>query len=233
MRTCIVSKVQATSLPAKAPASRTPDPVLTPRILEAARRLLFTQGVAGMTMDALADELGMSKKTLYVHFPSKDALLGSIVQELADAMHRAVSEVLANTKLNCTERLCTVIDTIGTSMSRISPAMLRDLQRNAPAVYEKIDSVRRSKIPLIFGRIIRDGIADGTIRGDINPDFTTEFWLQAVRGMLDPETLQRTQLSQRQTLEQGVALFFQGLLSPAGRGQFQAHRQNCTQHGLH
>lgn len=219
--------------PRKSAATRQPDPVLTPRILEAARRLLFTHGVTGMTMDSLAEELGMSKKTLYVHFPGKDALLGAIIQDLADTMHRAVSQVLANTALNCTERLCTVIDTIGTSMSRISPAMLRDLQRNAPVVYEKIDSVRRSKIPQIFGRIIRDGIADGTIRSDIDPDFTTEFWLQAVRGMLDPETLLRTQLSPRQTLEQGVALFFQGLLSPAGRGQFLAHRQNCTQHGAH
>ena len=112
----------------------------------------------------------------------------------------------------------------------MSPSFLRDLQRNAPAVYEKLDAVRRRKVPQIFGRIIRDGIADGTIRGDIDPDFTTEFWLQAVRGMLDPETLQRTQLSPRQTLERGVELFFQGLLSPDGRGQFHTHQQKCRRH---
>src|ERR1035437_2727022 len=49
------------------------------RILDAARVHLFTYGYSALTMDNLAAELGMSKKTLYVHFPSKDALVEALI----------------------------------------------------------------------------------------------------------------------------------------------------------
>ena len=45
------------------------------RILAAAREHFFAHGFRRVTMDDLAQELGMSKKTLYAHFPSKTALL--------------------------------------------------------------------------------------------------------------------------------------------------------------
>ena len=41
------------------------------RILEAARAHLFAYGYSALTMDALAHDLGMSKKTLYVYFPRR------------------------------------------------------------------------------------------------------------------------------------------------------------------
>jgi len=45
------------------------------RILAGARRHFFANGFRRVTMDDLAAELGMSKKTLYAHFPSKQHLL--------------------------------------------------------------------------------------------------------------------------------------------------------------
>ena len=49
------------------------------RILRAAREQLFTAGYNALTMDALAHELGMSKKTLYAHFAGKDAMIAVII----------------------------------------------------------------------------------------------------------------------------------------------------------
>lgn len=45
------------------------------RILEVARNQFFSLGFAKVTMDEIAEELGMSKRTLYQHFPGKKALL--------------------------------------------------------------------------------------------------------------------------------------------------------------
>jgi AcrR family transcriptional regulator len=52
------------------------------RILGVVRERLFTYGYNALTMDVLAHDLGMSKKTLYVHFPSKDAIIGAIIDEI-------------------------------------------------------------------------------------------------------------------------------------------------------
>src|ERR1700733_9420845 len=50
------------------------------RILTAVDRLFYAQGIKSVGVDAIAAELGISKKTLYRHFPSKDDLVISYLQ---------------------------------------------------------------------------------------------------------------------------------------------------------
>lgn len=54
-------------------------------ILEAARIVLLRSGVASMTLDAVAKEVGVSKTALYYYFPSKDALLFQLIFGVLDA----------------------------------------------------------------------------------------------------------------------------------------------------
>ena len=55
------------------------------RILNKARELMFQTGVKHVTMDDLATQLGISKKTIYQFFKDKDALVSSVVEfELAN-----------------------------------------------------------------------------------------------------------------------------------------------------
>jgi len=65
-------------------------------ILEAARRVLLLNGIAGTTLDAVAREVGVSKTALYYYFPSKDALFFELVfgnlQMQAQSVHDAVEK---------------------------------------------------------------------------------------------------------------------------------------------
>jgi AcrR family transcriptional regulator len=61
-------------------------------ILEAARIVLLRNGVAATTLEAVAQEAGLSKTGLYYYFPSKDALLFELAFASFEAQARAVSE---------------------------------------------------------------------------------------------------------------------------------------------
>ena len=50
------------------------------RILETADRLFYGQGIRAMGVDTIAAEIGISKRTLYNHFPSKDALITAYLE---------------------------------------------------------------------------------------------------------------------------------------------------------
>jgi AcrR family transcriptional regulator len=197
------------------------------RILEVARTLLLAYGYNALTMDDLARELGMSKKTLYVHFPSKDALAEAPLAGLAKSIRTQLEAVLSHPKLTFAQKLCGVIDVVGSVLGKVSPATLRDLQRYAPHLYQKIEEVRQKNIPFVIGRLIRTGIAEGMVRPEVDPAFAAEFWLQAIRGLVQPDILDRTQLTPRQTLEKGIHLFFNGLLTPAGRKDYEYHIVSC------
>ena len=99
--------------------------------------------------------------------------------------------------------------------------MLRELQRYAPRIHQKIDELRQKNIPYVFGRLFRAGIAEGAVRADLDPDFAAQFWLQAIRGLTHPDTLATTQLTPRQTLEKSLELFTGGLLTAGGRKDYE------------
>jgi AcrR family transcriptional regulator len=55
-------------------------PNMKDRILETADRLFYLQGIRAIGVDTIAAEIGISKRTLYNHFPSKDALIAAYLQ---------------------------------------------------------------------------------------------------------------------------------------------------------
>ncbi len=191
------------------------------RILETARRQLFTYGYNALTMDDLAHELGISKKTLYLHFPGKDAIISLIIEGIGRTIRGEMEAVLNDPGLNFAQKLRGIVDVVAPRLAQTSPAMLRELQRYAPRIHQKIDELRQKNIPYVFGRLFRAGIAEGAVRADLDPDFAAQFWLQAMRGLTHPDTLATTHLTPRQTLEKALELFTGGLLTPGGRNDYE------------
>jgi AcrR family transcriptional regulator len=61
-------------------ASPKPKPTMKERILETADRLFYLRGIRAIGVDTIAAEIGISKRTLYNHFPSKDALISAYLE---------------------------------------------------------------------------------------------------------------------------------------------------------
>ncbi len=208
----MVATVRPAPRPGAAPAAR---------IREAARRRLFAFGYNALTMDDLAHDLGMSKKTLYRHYPGKEAIVAAIIDGLGRALRRELDEILADPRRPFLPKLRAVIDAVAARLGLLSPAMLRELQRFAPRIHDRIDELRQRNIPSVFGRLFRAGLSEGAMRPGLDPDFAARFWLHAVRGLLHPEALAATPLTAAQTLTQALDLFAGGLLSPAGRKDYE------------
>jgi AcrR family transcriptional regulator len=62
------------------PAKPIEKPSMKERILETADRLFYLQGIRAIGVDTIAAEIGISKRTLYNHFPSKDMLISAYLQ---------------------------------------------------------------------------------------------------------------------------------------------------------
>ena len=193
------------------------------RLLEAARTRLFTYGYSALTMDALAHDLGMSKKTLYVHFPSKDALVEAILNRFVAEVRASADALFTDKTLSFTAKLHRFSEAMVQRFTRMGPHVFRDLQRSAPHIYRKIEELRHSAIPHVFGQMVRQGQAAGMVRADIDPDFAIEFWRPAIQSLMHPDTLERLQLQPDQMFAKAVDLFFHGLLTPAGRKDHEKH----------
>jgi AcrR family transcriptional regulator len=208
-----------TAVPSPAPVA---PPPARERILQAARTHLFAYGYTALTMDELAAELGMSKKTLYVHFPGKDALVGEILRGFVTEIRGTADRLFNDSSLSFTAKLHRFSETMVKRL-RISPHIFRDLQRSAPHIYRQVEDLRHENIPHVFGQLIREGQAAGMVRADLDPRFAVEFWRPAIQSLMHPDALERLQLDPDQVFARAIDLFFGGLLTPAGRKDYEKH----------
>ena len=203
-----------------APPRPADDPAVA-RILRQAREHFFAHGYCACTMDDLAAELGMSKKTLYVHFPGKEAIMRAVIEQLGREVRADADALLANRQLGFAEKLRGFAEGMVQRLALLNPRTLRDLQRFAPELHELTVEMRQRNIPYIFGRFIEEGQLSGKVRSDVSPVFAVEFFLQAMQGLIQSATLDRLGLAPRDVLPRAIDLFFGGLLTPAGRKEHE------------
>lgn len=198
-----------------------PSETASARILRQARAHFFAHGYSNCTMDDLAAELGMSKKTLYVHFSGKEAIIAAIIDDISREVRADADALLYNRQLNFAEKLRGFVEGMAERLTELNPRTLRDLQRHSPALYARLAAMREKNIPYVFGRFVEEGQIAGLVRDDLPPGFAIEFYLQAMQGLLQPAALDRLKLAPREVIRHAVDLFFGGLLTPAGRKQYE------------
>lgn len=182
------------------------------RIVDAARSHFFSQGFGAVTMDQLAAELGMSKKTLYLHFPSKDALLEAVIDQFADGASSLLGRIFSDTRASVPDKLRNALAGISEHLAPIQPAFLASLRRLAPRQYERIQALRRHNLTAHLVPLLTTGRKHGEIRGDADPAFIVELLLQALHGLLEPDTLHRLGRTPSQAVREGLDLLFHGIL---------------------
>src|SRR5690606_7004873 len=146
------------------------------RILRQARLHFFAHGYSRFLMDELARELGMSKKTLYLHFAGKDEIVRAVIQDLAGEIRAAGERLAEDPELSFAEKMRGFVEALLERLAAVTPQIVRDLQRYAPPLYAHLEEMRRKNIPIIFGRLLAEGQTEGFVRADVPPEFALEFF---------------------------------------------------------
>ena len=186
------------------------------RILAAARRHFFTLGFASCSMDCLAAELGMSKKTLYQHFRRKEQIIDELMTLKTTAIRDGFEAVLAEEGITFAERAGRMLRHAHEQLSEVSAVFLHDLRRFHPACYARVEEFRAQVAPGVWSRLLHVGMEAGVVRPDVDPAFVGKLIPVAMQALLHPETLQRFSLQPHEMLERFFHLFFAGVLTPAG-----------------
>ena len=188
------------------------------RILKLARDRFFEQGFSKVTMDELANELGMSKKTLYKHFPQKGQLLRAVVDCTLDELRAGVEGFLQDDSLPFLQKLEALLTFVGMKASSfLQPNFLRDVQRKAPEIWQRIEAFRREMVHTRFSRLIGQGVANGVFRDDIDQDLVVMVYFNTIQTIINPQTLANLPFTPRQVFDSLRKLLFEGLLTEDAR----------------
>jgi len=140
------------------------------KILEKAVELFFSRGIKETTMDTLAKELHISKKTLYKHFDHKDDLVAEAVRYLSDEICRKMDEIEAQ-NLNPYEDFFAVRRMINTLVKQVNMTPYRQMQTYYPELVREMEEIKRKRVFEFLERNFDKGIAQGLYKKKLNRDF--------------------------------------------------------------
>jgi AcrR family transcriptional regulator len=186
------------------------------RILAGARRHFFAHGFRSVTMDDLAAELGMSKKTLYAHFASKAALLQAVLADKFARVQADLAEAVAGGG-EFPERLHRLLAAVRKHTEEVQPPFTRDVAREAPELFEVVKSRRAAMIRQHFGALLAEGRAAKMIRSDVPEALLIEFLIGAADAIANPQKLGELGLTVEAAFGEIITVFLEGAATEQGR----------------
>lgn len=145
---------------------------------------LFLQyGIKSLSMDDIARELGISKKTLYHHFKDKKDVVMQVVTRAMESLDCKMSNIIKENSLNAIDILFFVSKEIAENRKNMNPNINFDLQKYYPDAWFLVNEHRKKHI---FGKIylnMEQGIKEGLYRNDFNIDVIAKLYEEQVNNL--------------------------------------------------
>jgi len=186
------------------------------KIVSGAADMFMRFGVRSVTMDDVARELGMSKKTLYQSFANKDELVTETCR-----MHICVEvdefKTIHDNAVNALDELLQITKCVRQMMGRINPSLLFDLSKYHPDAWQLF---LQFKSNFIYNQVkdnLERGIAEGVYRPEIRPDVLAKIRMEQVQTVFDPKVFPPSEYSLQEVQMATLDHFIHGLLTDKGR----------------
>lgn len=189
------------------------------RIIAAASERFFEEGFSRVTVEEIAAGLGISKKTFYKHFTSKDELLILVTDRLLAGIHGEFRSIVGG-DTPFLEKLDALISFIGQRLTRLSRPMMRDLQRHSPGIWDRVQQFRRERISNDFKGLLLRGVAEGSVRSDVDIDLFLLAFTGAVEAVVNPRVLSEHPLPVREIVRSIMTVFLRGILTFSAGEEF-------------
>ena len=170
------------------------------RILIKAEELFMQYGIRSVSMDDIANNLGMSKKTLYQYYADKDELVDAVIEgHLSEVQKDCVG--CREDARDAVHEIFITMDRILVEISNMNPMVLYDLEKFHFKSYQRFREHKDKFLAQVIRNNIEWGIREELYRPEINVDIMTKFRLESLMipfnvGLFPPGKYNLGELSQ-------------------------------------
>ena len=149
---------------------------LKDNIVLKARNLFLKYGIKSVAMDDIARELGISKKTLYQHFETKNDIIKSVAEQNLANDIRMVNEIQTTAKDAIDEMFLLAKHVLEEIASIQSPTLIFDLQKYYPEMWQLFEQFQYQQVANHIKHNIKRGITEGLYRTEVNGDIISKIY---------------------------------------------------------
>lgn len=185
------------------------------RILEKAADLFLNLGVKSVTMDEIAAELGVSKKTIYAHYATKEKLVKATSLFVFDTISKGIDEIQEENK-NPIEELFIVKGFALENLKDEKSAPYYQLQKYYPEIASVVTAKQQELMENCLTDNLKRGIEQGLYRAEIPIDFISKIYFIGILGIRDPEVFPETNFPTSALVEQHLEYHLRAIVTQKG-----------------
>jgi len=185
-------------------------------LIEKIGQLYQRYGIKSVTMDDIAGELGISKKTLYKYFIDKADLVKKIVLHSIDEQKECFCQI-ADKKYNSIEILYEISKYVSKLLNNMNPSTTFDLKKYYPEAWKLLIEHKKNHIFNSIKLNIQKGINEGLYRADLKIDLIATIYVSRTEKVLNVEEYNgETKYSSSEIFEEMLKYHIRGIATPKG-----------------
>ncbi|MBK7124191.1 MAG: TetR/AcrR family transcriptional regulator [Chitinophagaceae bacterium] len=185
------------------------------RIRKAAHDLVIQYSIRSVSMDDIAANLGMSKKTIYQYFKDKDELVEAVVDDVIDT-----NQCICNTDRekadNAVHEIFLVMDMMVEMFKTMNPSILFDMQKYHQAAFMKFQKHRNEYLYNVCRQNLERGIREELFRPEINVEIMARYRVETMLTAFNPEFQRYLKKSLLEIEEEIIIHYLFGLVTLKG-----------------
>ncbi|MDD4237059.1 MAG: TetR/AcrR family transcriptional regulator [Desulfotomaculaceae bacterium] len=178
------------------------------RITAALKDQAKERGFSRVTVDDLVAVTGISKRTIYRYFRSKEEIIVSVMEDLMCGIEKDTRKAV-EASVHPIEKITGAIGVVLQNITQIQPQALHDVQKYYPQLWESVEQFRAEKIQHIFEELLM-GNGEDCFR-KVNPKIFTAALLAGIRAVVNPNFIMENNLSPEETIQALFDIFLNGI----------------------
>ena len=185
------------------------------RIKQKAHELFMQFGLKSVSMDDIANALGISKKTVYRFYEDKDALVDEVIA--ANIQHNQGScEKDRAQSDNAIHEIFLAMDFMMEMFRSMNPSLVFDMQKYYPRAFHKFSKHKNDYLYTVIRENIARGIKEELYRADLQTDVIARFRVESIMLPFDPAFHSKVKQNLAAIEEELTLYFLFGMVSPKG-----------------
>jgi len=184
--------------------------------LKSAEEAFLQYGLRAMTMSDLATRMGMSKKTLYRYFKTKEELVYSTVRDFLEREHATMEEVSREAS-DAIMEMFMVAGHVLSLFRRLSPNLMLETRKYYASAWELIEGLHFARIREMIRGNLERGMEQGLYRSEIRAEVLSRFYVSLTAALTDERVFALEQFPRTDLFHQFIAYHMYGIVSAKGR----------------
>lgn len=194
------------------------------RIVKKADELFRRFGIRAVTLDDIANNLSISKKTIYQFFADKDALVDEIMMAEFSKTNCDCDHCKANAK-NAVEEIFLLMQLLDEDFRNLNPLILHDLKKFHHNTFLKFNQYMHENMVQKISENLNRGREEGYYRTDFDVETMARFRMASVWLLFDQEIFPISKFNLEKTSHQIMELFLYGIVNPKGYKLIEKYKQ--------